>query len=317
MTAGAFGPDHAPLAALADADVPGVMAVITGVEGPSYRPLGAVMALFADDRHVGTLSSGCVEADLALHAANALADGNPATVRYGRGSPFIDIQLPCGGGLEILLVPQPDKSVLGQVCETLRARKACALAIDVPSGALGFESGTETGRSGDTFRIFLEPELNFLVFGKGPEASTFAALAQSAGYPNLLLSPDEETLEAGRAAGCDTRHMVRKGMPDGVEPDPWTSVTLFFHDHDWEPQILMKAITSPAFYVGAQGSRRARAARDLELEAMGLNQAEIGRIHGPIGLVPSARDARTLAVSVLAEVLDAARTVRRADGAMA
>jgi xanthine dehydrogenase accessory factor len=164
-----------------------------------------------------------------------------------------------------------------------------------------------TGRAGDTLRIRFEPEIRFLVFGKGPEASTFAALVQSAGYPNLLVSPDTETLQAAGAAGCATRHLTRQAFPEDLAADHRTAVTLFFHDHEWEPPILMGALATPAFYIGAQGSRRARDARLMEMEAEGATPDDLARLRGPIGLIPSARDARTLAVSVLAEVLDVAR----------
>jgi xanthine dehydrogenase accessory factor len=169
--------------------------------------------------------------------------------------------------------------------------------------ALSTES--QTGREGDAFRVRFPPEIRFLVFGKGPEASTFAALVQAAGYPNLLLSPDDETTR-GRARRR-MRHAApaTTGFPEDLAVDERTAVVLFFHDHDWEPPILMGAVRTPAFYIGAQGSRRARDARIMELEAMGLTEEQRARLRGPIGLVPSARDARTLAVSVLAEVLDA------------
>ncbi|MFU1478401.1 XdhC family protein [Roseovarius sp. C7] len=78
---------------------------------------------------------------------------------------------------------------------------------------------------------------------------------------------------------------------------------LFFHDHDWEPPILMASLQSKAFYIGAQGSRRARQLRNLELQMAGATAEELQRIKGPIGLIPSVRDPRSLAVSVLAEVL--------------
>lgn len=300
-----FGPNRAPLIALRDAGTDGVLAIITGTEGPSYRPVGAVMALMADDVRVGSLSSGCVESDIALHAAETLETGTPKTVLYGRGSPYMDIQLPCGGGLEILLVPRPDRPAIAALIDTLDGRQPATLGIDEQNGRLAVLDDAPTGAA--QFAVRFEPELQFFIFGKGPEASTFAALVQSAGYPNLLLSPDQETLDAGHAAGCATRHLVSKTMPADIAPDAWSSVVLFFHDHDWEPPILKAALETDAFYIGAQGSQRARDARLLELEAMGVDRAGRERLRGPIGLVPSARDARTLAVSVLAEVLAVAK----------
>jgi xanthine dehydrogenase accessory factor len=78
---------------------------------------------------------------------------------------------------------------------------------------------------------------------------------------------------------------------------------MFFHDHEWEPPILAQALTTEAFYIGAQGSIRAAEMRRMELVRLGTKETALARLHGPIGLVPSARDARILAVSVLAEVL--------------
>lgn len=288
-----------PVAALID-QPQGVLAVITGVEGPSYRPLGAMMAIMGPGRFAGSLSSGCVEGDIAHHAEAARKDGKPTQLRYGLGSAFRDIQLPCGGGLDILLVPRPDRQALRELVARHAARLACTLVIDSVSGALTVQDDGETGWQGRAFHTRIEPEIAFHVYGKGPEASTFAALSHSAGYPTTLLSPDDETLAA---ADCRTRHLVSRGIPEDIRADDRTAVVLFFHDHDWEPPILKAALASGAFYIGAQGSLRARAMRDAELQALGVAPGAIARIKGPIGLVRSARDARTLAVSVLAEVL--------------
>ncbi|MEE4121074.1 MAG: XdhC family protein [Paracoccaceae bacterium] len=292
-----------PLAALLAAPEGATLAVIAGVEGPSYRPVGAMMAVLSERERAGTLSSGCIENDIALHAMRVAGTGRPETIRYGRGSPFADIQLPCGGGLDILLLPRPDRAVLARVADNRAARRPCTLEIDIGTGAMRVAETGATGRETDTLRIRFEPAVRFLVFGKGPEASTFAALVQSAGYPNLLLSPDDETLADGAAAGCETRALTMPGFPPDLGADHRTAVVLFFHDHDWEPPILAGALDTPAFYIGAQGSQRARDARLLMLEGMGVRAEARGRLHGPVGLIPSARDAGTLAVSVLAEVL--------------
>ncbi len=299
-----------PIEAIASSEEEAVLALITGVEGPSYRPVGATMAIFADGDRAGTLSSGCIESDISLHALQALSSGAPTTVRYGRGSPFIDIQLPCGGGLEILLIPRPDRDILREVTKRRTARQPCAIEIDTASGGINVVDSGETGPRGVTFVVRFDPGVRFLVFGKGPEACTFAALVQSAGYSNLLISPDEETLEIGAASGCETQHLLRPLFPDDLAVDPWTAVVLFFHDHDWEPPILQGALGTPAFYIGAQGSQRARDERFLELATMGVSRGDLARLYGPVGLIPSARDAGTLSVSVLAEVLAKAMYIR-------
>ncbi|MEM1065763.1 MAG: XdhC family protein [Pseudomonadota bacterium] len=296
-------PTRDPIDALLAAPDGAVLAIIAGVEGPSYRPVGAIMTVFSETERAGTLSSGCIEADISLHAMACAKTGQPRLLRYGRGSPFVDIQLPCGGGLDILLVPRPDRALLSEVAENRRMRAACSLCIDTETGAMALQDKGSTGRNGAQLIVRFEPSIRFLIFGKGPEASTFAALVQSAGYPNLLLSPDPETLEDGASSGCKTRHITQQSFPDDLGVDDRTAIILFFHDHDWEPPILAGALDTQAFYIGAQGSRRARDARHLMLQSMGVGDDAIARLHGPVGLIPSARDAGTLAVSVLAEVL--------------
>jgi xanthine dehydrogenase accessory factor len=286
-----------------------VLAIIAGVEGPSYRPIGAMMAVFAGGDCVGTLSSGCIERDIALHATRLQRTDPPLLLRYGRGSPFIDIQLPCGGGLDVLLVPLGDRRALVDVAENHARRVATTLLIDMQTGQMETADTGATGRTGHTLRVRIQPALQFHVFGKGPEAVAFAALASSINYPTLLMSPDHDTLRDGRDAGCPVSDLTSLSMPQDLNTDARTAIVLFFHDHDWEPPLLADALATPAFYIGAQGSQRARDARLLALRAMGQSPQALARLHGPIGIIPSARDPGTLAVSVLAQVLACAMDV--------
>lgn len=263
---------------------PLALAVITGIEGPSYRPLGAMMAIDAAGQAWGNLSSGCIERDVILHARQALADGQARQLRYGKGSPFQDLALPCGGGLDILIQPQPDRVALRQAASHLAMRQDARLTI----GPLS---------------LHILPRLRVAIFGKGPEARGFAALSQAAGFLVELFSPDAETL-SGAASG----HLIaRPEWPADLAPDARTAVALFFHDHDWEPPLLRAALSSAAFYIGAQGSLRAHQSRCEALSALGVSRDQIDRIAAPFGLIPSARDPQTLAASVLAQILERAR----------
>lgn len=299
-------PGRDPVDAILGLAGPGVLAIITHVEGPSYRPVGAVMTIAPDGNRFGSLSSGCIEADIALHALEQLASGKPRSIRYGRGSPYIDLTLPCGGGLDILLLPAPDLDILQALQEKRRARQPASLVIDTSTGAIRLDPAGETGFEDGRFRLAFTPEPRFLVFGKGPEATTFSALARSAGFDQMLYSPDRETLQIADREGTATTAIQRPGLPAGIQVDAWTAIVLFFHDHDWEPAILQQALETDAFYIGAQGSQRARDNRLLALKNLGVTDMALERLHGPIGLIPSTRDARSLAVSVLAEIVSIA-----------
>lgn len=290
------------LTAAAAAGGPVVLAVITGIEGPAYRRVGSMMAFFGDGGHAGALSSGCIEADLALHARAAQADGTMRQVRYGTGSPFMDIRLPCGGGLDITLLPDPPPEVLARITALRAARQGFGILFS-RDGALELTAPQPTGWTDAGFHLRVEPDLRFIVLGKGPEAAFFSGLVKASGYDHLLLSPEDQTLEIAEALGCQTRHITAPDLPPDLGVDTRTAIALFFHDHEWEPPILRDALATPAFYIGAQGSRKVSDARQHTLELMGIPPAARQRIRGSIGLIPSVRDPKVLAVSVLAEIL--------------
>ena len=289
-----------------------VLAVIVAVDGPSYRPVGAMMAIFGTNDCVGSLSSGCVEADLALQAQTALNQGKSVVVRYGKGSPFIDIQLPCGGGLEIVLLPKPDLVVLAQLELNAQQRKRCALDIDIESGAMALRMGGYTQRTASRISVEIVPEIRFFAFGKGPEVNRFVSLVIAAGYPAVLLSPDDETITIADQQGCTTKRLTSRAFPDDLPIDDRSAIILFFHDHDWEPEILSGALKTPSFYIGAQGSFHARETRLATMREMGVSDDQLQRLHGPVGLIPSVKDPATLAISVLAEIVGKAMSDTKA-----
>ncbi len=279
------------------------LAILTGTEGPAYRPVGAAMWI-RDGRVVaGSLSSGCVERDIAFHAMECLALGRGRSIRYGAGSPFFDIRLPCGGALDVTILPAPGAEVLDALARARSDRREALLSVSDRGLRVGADSDALLG-------LKLVPDITFQVFGKGPEAVTFAELTASAGYATALHSPDDETLDVARSERIARHRLLRPGALGEVALDRYTAVTLFFHDHEWEPAILAHAAGSEAFYIGAQGSRRTRARRDEALVRLGIPADRIAAMKGPTGLLPGARDARTLAISVLAEVVAEAGRLR-------
>lgn len=282
-----------PLAEGAD---PVALALILRTEGPSYRPVGATMALASTGAVAGTLSSGCIDADIAEHAKAVAGEGVARRLRYGAGSPFIDLTLPCGGGLDILVLPAPPAAVRAELRARLAAREPFSLAVSGTGLTVGADPRAEL-----LLRVLPDPR--FAVFGKGPEAVAFARMVAGAGYETVLASPDTETLAPLDGRGATVVHLPQPSAVAQVPLDAFTAGVLFFHDHDWEPAILRHLLASRAFYVGAQGSRRTAENRLARLRAAGVAEADLARLRGPIGVIPSTRDARTLAASVLAEVL--------------
>ncbi|SDX18939.1 XdhC family protein [Roseicitreum antarcticum] len=244
----------------------GVIAVLCSTDGGFYRAPGALMGFCQDGTVIGDLSSGCIEADLALHAASCWATGRPLTLRYGKGSPFFDIVLPCGGSIDVQLSPIPDANLLDQTLTDMAARKSAALSLPgLP-------------------HLVFRPDPRVIVVGSTPEALQLHRIACAGGY--------DVTLDAN---------------PDLSRIDQRTAIVLMHHDHDKAIAQLRDALYTPAYWIGALGSHSTQSRRLAALRGLGVSRAELDRVRGPIGLIASGRDPRTLAVSVLADIVQAAR----------
>lgn len=274
-----------PWEAALEAGPGAVLALLTATEGPAYRSLGAAMAIAPGGGFAGGITSGCVEADLLLRAEEVRASDEAQRLRYGAGSPFFDLKLPCGGAVEVLLFPLRDREALRALSRARAARRPMALRVS-PDGALSLAPWRAAGFEGGDFLLGFRPPPRFFIFGAGPEAAVFADLVRSLDYGGVVFERPEDF--------------------DARDIDADCAAVLFYHDHDREPEILRRLLETPAFYIGAQGGQAAQNRRLAHLAEMGVAAADLARIRGPIGLAPSAREPRLLAVSVLAEILDLA-----------
>jgi xanthine dehydrogenase accessory factor len=277
-----FPSDHDALRAASGHEKAGLCTLLN-VEGTFSRRRGAQLAILPDGATVGSLSDGCLEAQLATDMGNARDEGKPRVVRYGTGSDVIDFRLPCGGGVDILLDPAPDAAALGGALTALEARQPATLALPIPAKARGALLSE---------RRYIPP-LRVLLFGEGPEFAAFAALAEAAG-----VRTEARGKSARGAAG-----LALGETPSDLSTDKWTAILLLFHDHEWEREILRWALATPAFHIGAQGGSLAREQRVADLAAIGFDEVARARVTSPVGLIPKTRDAEVLALSALAEIV--------------
>ena len=260
--------DHSALAAACE---PGTaLCTIVGIAGSFSRRLGAQLAIREDGTIVGNLADGCLEQQLARDCRGVDA---PVVERYGRGSKLIDFRLPCGGGLDILIDPSPDRTACAQALSAVRRRCEAQLPL-ATNPHLGL-------------RHYI-PALVVRVFGEGPELAALVRIGAAAG-----LQVDAED-----------RHGLTLGQPSGMAPaDPWTAIVTLFHDHEWETALLEEALGSEAFYIGAQGGFRARTGRSAELRRRGFDERDLSRLHSPAGTPSRSRTPQALALAILAEVV--------------
>lgn len=284
--------------AQSQAGVPCALAMITNTIGGAVRQPGALMAVTGNGARCGYLSGGCIDADIALHAQVAIADNKPTQIRYGQGSPFVDIRLPCGGGIDLAIVPTPNMQAMQDAIHDLTERRRTEFELS-SIGAEALESSTTP------FTATYRPKLKLRIAGIGADPIALIKLASSSGLDAELWSQDEDC--RANAAGLSDRPLVALKTPSALpdaDDDDHTAFILMAHDPDWETPLLKQALSGPAFYIGAVGSPNTHRKRRETLAQDGVSEANIARIHGPVGLVPSMRDASMLAISCMAEIID-------------
>jgi xanthine dehydrogenase accessory factor len=282
----------------------GVLATITGLTGTGARAVGTHMAIFEGGESAGSFSSGCVESAIVAEAAGVLAACRPRTVRFGQGSPYIDIRLPCGGGMDVLFLPDPSLDRLERIAGFFSSRTAFTLYVDEQEG-LAAEPGWDSRPRRDRgFAVHHAPPLKLILLGHGAEMLAGLRLARAHGADVEIVSPEEDILRAALAAAVPASRLLSPDSPVELRADAWTAMLFLFHDHDWEPDLLARALATPAFWIGAMGSERTQAARRAALAGHGVDAEAIARVRGPVGLIRSSRDPSTLALSALAEIVD-------------
>lgn len=277
--------------------------IVTKIEGGGVRARGALMGV-SEAQSIGYLSGGCIDADAVFQAHEAMQDGSPRAQRYGAGSPFVDLPLPCGGAIEVLIIPNPEMTVIRDAASILQSRRAVDLNV-AEDGQINLRSNTLA--DADAVHVFCyEPKLTLRIAGRGTDALAFAKLANAGGYDTRLQLVDDDDVHAANALGfAQIEKLNTPSALPTVSDDPWTAFVLLFHQRDWEIPLLKQALAGEAFYVGAVGSRRTHANRCDALREDGIADTDIARIKGPIGLVPALRDASMVAVSALAEIIQA------------
>jgi len=286
----------------------GALLTIVDITGGAPRALGAQMAVLSDGRYCGYVSGGCVEAAVASEAIRAIAAGRDEVLRFGTGSRFIDIKLPCGGSIDIHVHVRPDAPLVAEAAGLLANRVPFVLALRPEQGEATLVPGSGSRersewRDGAFYRHY-HPLTRLLLIGEGHELAALSNLGRAAGLPVLNYMTAEAGAEAIASHGAAITPVNGAHLPT-LPVDAFTAIVFVLHDRFKESRLLEAALGYEPFYIGALGSRRTHATRVSRLEAAGLSEDRIARLHGPIGLYGPTRTSSALAISVLGEITEA------------
>lgn len=295
--------DDIRVALLAAQPAPSRCAIATLVEvsGSAPRDIGAQM-LITEHEFWGFLSGGCIEADVARYAREAMTVGAPRLLRYGEGSPWIDIRLACGSGITVLVEPIAAKdAALETLLDGYTARAPVLWTSDGTkrAAAIGADEPAVLW-DGTCYHKLFEPALRLILIGDDAAALASAAVARELGWDVVLIAP------GGPAAAPFAWITYHRCPPaealDAIGMDRWTAIAVLSHDREDDECALAHALMSAAFHVGAIGARARLDSRLAKLRSHGVSAAQLARLHAPIGLPGFGKAPREIALSLVAEV---------------
>ena len=301
------------------------LATVLQTWGSAPRPVGSQLAISGAGEIAGSVSGGCVEGAVVVEALEALEDGGPRVLTYGvSNDEAFAVGLACGGTICVLVEPVGAGAqalplgVLERLAEARLARRAVACVTDLeswerrlltpeeadPDLAARFRADRSgLSEDGQTFTAIHNPPLRLVVVGAVHIAQPLVAMARLAGFDPFLVDPREAFGAPHRFPGETISHDWPDAALTAHGLDARTAVVTLTHDPKLDDPALLVALRSPAFYVGSLGSSRTHAKRVARLAEAGVTEAEIARLHAPVGLPIGARSPAEIAVAILAQIV--------------
>ena len=275
--------------------------------GSSPRPEGAMLAVREDGHVVGSVSGGCIEDDIVDRTRR---EGQHATkcevVTYGVSADEARrFGLPCGGTLQLVLEPLTRESGMRALLREVETGHLVARRLDLGSGFATLHPAKATDSvafDGKVLRTVHGPRYRMLVIGASQLSKYLAQIAVGLDYQVTICDPREEYTETWDVPGVTLVRTMPDDTVQAMNLDERSAVVALTHDPKLDDLALMEALKSRAFYIGALGSRANNAKRRERLREFDLSDAEIARLHGPIGLYIGSRTPPEIAVAILAEI---------------
>lgn len=309
------------------------LATVIETWGSAPRPVGSHLVIDEDGNFDGSVSGGCVEGAVVADAIDAIASRKTRLLSFGVADETAwRVGLSCGGQIRVLVQPVGeglDLSSLSRLNALRFEREAVASKTELETGITvitraGDDAPDEVSSAlvsgvsrmaadGLHFINVYRPSPRLVIIGAVHIAQALVPMAALAGFETLVIDPRTAFATQERFGTVD----LVADWPEDVLPDrpldAFTALCAITHDPKIDDGALKMALEAGCFYVGALGSRKTHAKRVERLQALGLAPHAIARISAPIGLSIGAATPAEIAVSVLAEVIQALRTRPVAD----
>jgi xanthine dehydrogenase accessory factor len=264
------------------------LVTLVGIEGNAPYPVGSQMLVTDQGDYLGQITGGCAEVAIADQAVLLINRNENATLRYGLDSPFFDIRLPCGSGIDVYFDTSITLENLNEIASVLDQRLVYRQTLNTSVGL---------------FRKNYLPNARLVLFGQGPILVLLAELAIKSGFDVACVAQNKHTENLLASVGLAALSLERARTEFALDLDELGAMVSLFHEHELEIELLAEAVKTEAFYIGALCSRRTHAARLESLKDHGVDTSQFERICGPVGLDIGANTPAHIAVSILAEII--------------
>ena len=303
-----------------------VLGTVYETAGSTYSKSGSRVLIDGEGNYQGLVSGGCLEGDLAEHAAAVLASGQARSVCYdmrGEHDILFGTGVGCDGMLKVLLQPLsaggPDPwAPLARMVELALGEETvpCAVVVEGEEAALGqtvFGEDAPNGLEPGLHRLDeparevlvypLRPVPRLLVLGAGVDAVPLVEFAERLGWRVTVCDHRRSYLQRGDLAVAEAVHELRpESLPEYLDLDCWNACVVMSHHLASDRAYLAALANRPVPWVGVLGpkARRQRLLRELGDGAGDLP----GKLRGPVGLDIGANDPASIALSIMAELTE-------------
>jgi xanthine dehydrogenase accessory factor len=292
-----------------------VLGTVVRTWGSSPRPPGSLMIIRDDGQVAGSLSGGCIEDDLIERVKRGeLAQRLPQSTTYGSSAEEAQrFGLPCGGTVQIVLEPLSAQSLLRELLAAIERHRVVRRRLDLATGVVSMgpcEDGDALRFDGQVLETVHGPRLRLVLIGGGQLSRYLAGMAVMLDYRVTVCDPREEYHEGWQAMeGVTLSRLMPDDLVIAMNLDANSALVAVTHDPKLDDLALMEALKTPAFYVGALGSRRNNEARRKRLTEFDVSADEVRRLRGPVGLNLGGKTPPEIAMSIMAEMTAVRRGV--------
>jgi len=295
------------------------LATLIRVEGSSYRMEGARLLVAQDGSYAGSVSGGCLEAEI-VRKAQWLTRAGATVERYSTlfdNTAEIPYGLGCGGTVDVLIEPAntPEFQALmaafamsleghaREVTTRLPGRgTALARIVRVPDGEVVFSSDWLAEDQEQCITELLAPPQKLFIFGAGEDAKPMARLGALLGWSIYVQDGHPQWARPERFPEAET--VISSPQLADLRPGPQDAVVMMTHSYEADREWLKQILPYEPRYLGLLGSRHRSAL--LVSEAAGAIGWSINRacehIFSPVGLNLGGDGAEAIALSTIAEI---------------